>query len=429
MTLIRQLADRARQSREQLLRERRMATAEMPLKYWCQQAHFTTPASGTPEKAIQGLAAARKLLQKFDISPAELADHAGAPLSTLRGLIEQPDCHTPLVMVDCEDAVALDAESARKARAGAIRCFSQANWGSTLAFFRPAGLTLDGCIDDLFEVLPAVASERVEHYPIDGLIWPKVEHPNELVWLNERLGEIEHLLGLPEQRIKLQFLVESGYALAQLPELVKAVTPRLTGIIWGIADYAADVNLPELRNDHPSCDWARQVIVNVAGAVNVPAIDNMTLNYPTPLHRGEGLSLAQQQANKLKVLNALKEAYQDACHGIRLGMSGKWVGHPGQLLMVLAAYQGACSQAQLDQDIAEIELYQRSVASGSGATMIGRGEGDYMADRATDRHLRARLRRATAWGRLDAQRAASLGIINENEFWQLDARANPASEA
>jgi hypothetical protein len=97
--------------------------------------------------------------------------------------------------------------------------------------------------------------------------------------------------------------------------------------------------------------------------------------------------------------------------------------------MVLAAYQGACSQAQLDQDIAEIELYQRSVASGSGATMIGRGEGDYMADRATDRHLRARLRRATAWGRLDAQRAASLGIINENEFWQLDARANPASEA
>ena len=79
------------------------------------------------------------------------------------------------------------------------------------------------------------------------------------------------------------------------------------------------------------------MIVNVAGAVNVPAIDNMTLNYPTPLHRGDGLSLAQQQANKLKVLNALKEAYQDACHGIRLGMSGKWVGHPGQLLMVLAA--------------------------------------------------------------------------------------------
>lgn len=418
---LQQLADKAQQARQRLLIERRAATTEMPLKFWRQQAHFTSPASGTPEKAILGLAAARKLLQKFDISTAELADYVGAPLSVLRDLIEQPALHTPLVMVDCEDAVALNAASAQKARAGAIRCFSQASWGSTLAFFRPAGLTLDSCIEDLFTVLPAVAEGRTaQEYPIDGIIWPKVEHPAELAWLSETLGEIEHALGLPECQIKLQFLVESGYALAQLPELVKAVTPRLTGIIWGIADYSADINLPEVRNDHPSCDWARQAIVNMAGAANVPAIDSMTLNYPTPLHRGEGLSLVQQQANKMKVLHALKDAYVDACHGIQLGMSGKWVGHPGQLLMVLAAYQGALSQEQLDQDVEEVEIYQRSVDTGAGATMIGRSSGEYMADRATDRHLRARLRRATAWGRLDAQRALDLGIIGEEEFWQLN---------
>ena len=85
-------------------------------------------------------------------------------------------------------------------------------------------------------------------------------------------------------------------------------------------------------------DWAKYEIVNVAGSAGVPAIDCMTLNYPTPVHRGADLSEAQQQENKTKILGALKEVYNDALHGIELGMSGKWVGHPLQLLMVMAAY-------------------------------------------------------------------------------------------
>ena len=34
--------------RGELLKQRRALGAEMPLRYWNQQAHFTTPASGTP---------------------------------------------------------------------------------------------------------------------------------------------------------------------------------------------------------------------------------------------------------------------------------------------------------------------------------------------------------------------------------------------
>lgn len=414
------ISQKALREREQLIAQRNAASADMPLRFWNQQAHFTSPASGNPEKAITGLTAAAKIIGRFGITTEELADFTGADQAILDDLLNNPKNHTPLVMVDAEDAVALTEDSSAKAREGAKQVFSDADWGSTLAFFRPSGLGLDTCVGDLLEVLPAVAKGRSpEEYPIDGIIWPKPEHPEEITWVCNLLTEVEQALGLKQNQIKFQFLIESGYALNQLRELAQAATPRLTGLIWGIADYSADANLPVIQNDHPVCDWARYQLVNMAGALNVPAIDSMTLNYPTPVHRGADLTKQQQQENKQKILGALKDVFDEATHGIYLGMAGKWVGHPAQLLMVMAAYRNAIPQSQIDSDIEEIEAYNRAVAAGAGAAMIGEGKKEYMADRATDRHLRARLRRATAWGVLGADKALELEVITEEERLEL----------
>jgi citrate lyase beta subunit len=392
----------------------------MPLRYWNQQAHFTTPASGTPGKAIKGLGPAGKILTRFGISADELAETSGAPLDALKDLLEGENKHSPFVMVDVEDAVALTEESIHKARRGAVHCFTQEDWGPTLPFYRPAGLRLESCVADMITVLTEVAKDRApEDYPVAGIVWPKSEHPDEIAWVCDVLAKIEKKLGLTENQIKFEYLVESGYALNQIAEIAKACAHRLVGIVWGIADYSADANLPRIQNDHPLCDWARYEIVNIAGSLGVPAIDNMTLNYPTPIHRGADLSAEQQEDNKKKVLGALKEVYDDALHGIELGMSGKWVGHPAQLLMVMAAFREAIPQAQIEKDLKDIADYSQSVASGAGATMLGDGKAAYMADRATDRHIRARLRRATAWRRLDAARALELGLITETESKQL----------
>lgn len=416
----RRLGEEAQKKREKLLRDRTARSADMPLRYWNQQAHFTTPASGTPEKAIKGLSAVAKILEKFKISGEDIAEKTGAPLPAVLEILNGANKHSPFVMVDAEDAVAHTADSIAKARLGAVRCFTTQAWGPTLPFFRPAGLRLDTCVDDMLTVLPEVAKGRTpEQYPIAGIVWPKSEHPEELEWVCEILAGIEKQLGLRENQIKLEFLVESGYALNQISQLARVCAHRLAGIVWGIADYSADANLPVIKNDHPVCDWARYEIVNVAGALGVPAIDCMTLNYPTPVHRQATLTPQQEQENKDKILKALKEVYEDAVHGIELGMSGKWVGHPAQLLMVLVAYRGAIPEKQIQRDLKEIEAYSQSVAAGSGATMIGEGAAAYMADRATDRHLRARLRRATAWGILPAGKAFELGIISSAERDQL----------
>src|SRR5262245_41938058 len=110
---IREIAESARHG---LIEQRRALRADLPLRFWNQQAHFTTPASGTPEKAIRGLAPVGGLLEKFGLTAESIAEHSGASLEILKGLIDGADKHSPFVMVDVEDAVALNPETIRKAR-------------------------------------------------------------------------------------------------------------------------------------------------------------------------------------------------------------------------------------------------------------------------------------------------------------------------
>lgn len=416
------IVESALAQRQALLSQRQRNNVDLPLRFWRQQAHFTTPATGRPERALAGLEPVPGLLSRHQITLADVADHSGADQHLLNQLVtEFPQ--SPLVMIDAEDAVAGTQAATLQARAGAIDCFQRAEWGETLRFFRPAGLGLDSCVEDLSEVIAALVAPAADQHSssllLDGIIWPKIEHASEMRWLCELLTRLEHHLGLAENSIRLQFLVESASALQQLDKITEVARPRLCGIIWGAADYAADTGLQKWHNHHPLFDWARALIVNAAGAAGVPAIDAMTFNYPTPLYRGDDLSDHQRSANREKILTALTEVYADAVHGRDLGMSGKWVGHPAQLLMVQAAYRSQIDDQGIQRDLRDLESYQAALAEGVGATILGEGADAKMADRATDRDLRSRLRRAAALGVLPAQTARQAKLITEQEFSQL----------
>jgi citrate lyase beta subunit len=394
--------------RRELLADASRHSADLPLKFWQQQAHFTTPASDFAmlQKAIvNGHSSTTKILARFGIGTPELADTLGVHDTDVQAVLEG-DPRPPLVMVDGEDAQALRDDVVERGRENAVRVFNEVQWGHTLRFYRPSGMNLDFCVRDLFIVLTQAARERSsDDFPIDGIIWPKVEQPSQLRWVCDTLGAIERALGLPENRIKLQFLVESGWALANLPELVRVSMPRLAGIIFGIADYSADIMLPGIENNHFVCDYARATIVNLAGAIGVPAIDNMTVNYPVA-----DKSLSDTD-NRARILARLKECYDDALHGFGLGLTGKWVGHPAQLFAVMLADRTTFPEHQIETEVRKIEAYNQAVANELGATII---EG-VMSDRATDRHARNRLRRAIATGHLDATRGLALGLLTQSE--------------
>ena len=395
--------------RQDLRKEAASRTAELPLRYFRQQAHYTTPASDRAmiAKAVEGGSrATARILDRFGITANDLAGRVGLSEALVgQALDDDADHFAPLVMVDGEDAAALREDVVLAGRENAIEAFTSLDWGETLRFYRPSGLGLDYAVEDIVSVIASTADRGDGGLPIDGIIWPKAEHPAELVWLGDLLSRLETKLGLPEYTVKVEFLVESGWALANLADLALSVLPRLVGIIWGIADYSADVGLRGIRNAHPVAQWARAEIVNVAGAVGVPAIDSMTLNYPV------GDPALTTEENRLLILDRLVEVYEDAVQGAEMGMDGKWVGHPAQLFMVRLAYQTLMGPDMVARDLEDVRAYADSVDESVGATMI-RG---VMSDRATDRHLRRRLRRAVALGLLDVGEAIELGIVTKAE--------------
>ncbi len=390
--------------------------SKLPLRYWRQQAHFTTPAADDrmARKAVEeGTNAMPRLLAKWQIRPVDLAERIGADLALVEDMLERPR-RAPLVMLDGEDAQALRDEVVERGLSTAAQVLAKANWhgdgGASLRFFRPPGFELGTMARDLYRMLWALAEASCgDDLPLDGIVFPKIEHPEEADLLLTLLDEVEDELGLPCGHIRVALLIESGWAAAQLAAISQRAAPRLCALIFGLADYSADLGLPSIANDHPLADWVRAEIVNVAGAVGVPSIDGMTLDYPVA-----DPSL-DDAANRRRFLDRMALTYDDAVRARSLGMSGKWVGHPAQLFAVLLAFESSYSPETLEQEAAKLEAYRSSVEDDArGATIIG----GVMSDRATDRHARVVLRQAVAVGRFDPERALALGVIDSSELEQ-----------
>lgn len=411
---LREAIARADARRERLQVELAGRYARLPLRYWRQQAHFTTPAADgqMARKAVEGgTRATRRLLERWRIEPAELADRLGTDVALVDDLLQRPR-RAPLVMLDGEDAQALRDDVTEMGLRTAAEVLAEADWRgdgpATLRFFRPPGFALGPTARDLYTLLWALVERSgPAALPLDGIVFPKVDHPEEVDLLYAILSEAESALGLPDGQIRVAFLIESGWAAAQLADIAQHAAPRLCALIFGLADYSADLGLPQIANEHPLADWARAEIVAVAGAARVPAIDGMTLDYPV------ADPALDDASNRSRFLDRVALAHDDAVRARSFGMSGKWVGHPAQLFAVLLAYEAAFRREALEEEAAKLEAYRVAVEDDArGATIIG----GVMSDRATDRHARAVLRQAVAMGRFDPQRALSLGVIDASEL-------------
>jgi len=326
---------------------------ELEARYLVQMAHLTTPA--TVWKYVEAA-----------------ATRSGANL----------------VMLDLEDSIPRGNTSAlEEGRNNVIRAFRELDWGRRLRFFRPRGHELDPGHEDIKAIVSA-AGEK-----LDGLIYPKLEDPDEVRAIDRTLAAVEARLGLPNGRVKIQVLIESVAAEERVFEIV-AASPRLTALIFGAFDYWGSLQMVGVpyRTDHPLVDHCRARMVKAAASVGIPAIAEMTLNYPT-----KDKSEAEQRA-------ALDECRRDAEYAKSLGFRGKWTGIPAQTQIAVEVF--SIPDAIIAQAVEEAKLFLAAEREGRGATMI-KGK---MADRATDRINRVALRTAWALGRLDDETARELHI-------------------
>lgn len=389
--------------------------ADLPLRFWRQQAHLTVPARrDVATKALTGgTAPMTRILDRFGVEPRALAERLGVETDAVERLLDRPRA-APVVMIDAEDALAPTDAAAAQGRLDAIDALSTppGQAGSpSLRFFRPPGLALGTTAREVFSILWGLVERHgPAALPLDGVVIPKLDHPEEVDFVHEMLLEAERGLGIEEGSIRTAFLVESAACVDQLDAITVRASDRLCALIFGLADYSADLGLPSIANDHLLADWARACMINAAAAIGVPAIDGMTLAYPV------SDPTLGAQADRTRFLDRMALVYDDAIRAQECGMQGKWVGHPAQLFAVLLAFDSAFTPEALEREAAKLAAYAMAVdEAGSGVTVI---EG-VMSDRATDRHARVLLRRATAMGRFDTQRALRLGVIDASESDEL----------
>jgi len=246
---------------------------------------------------------------------------------------------------------------------------------------------LDPSHDDIIAIVRASGSM------LDGLVYPKAESAAEIESVDRTLTSIEELAHLPPGKIKIEILIESAVAVEEVFHIARA-SKRIAGLIFGSYDYWASLGIraSSYRSDHPLLNHARIRIVRAAAAVGVPAIAEMTTNYPT------------REKTDEQRLAAIEEFRRDSQLALSFGFTGKWTGIPEQA--ALAAELFRVSDDEVAAAIREARAFLQVERSGRGATMIG----GKMVDRANDRVNRSLLKTAYALGLVDRDLAIELGL-------------------
>ena len=158
-----------------------------------------------------------------------------------------------VLILDLEDAVAPGDKD--RARAAALAWLATRTPGGPTCALRVNGLRTRAGLDDLRALLQAGAAPEV-------VILPKTEAPAELRLADALLTEAGSAAGLVA-------LVKSAEGLEAAPAIARA-TPRLSGLMLGAADLAADLGAPAAWEP---LLYARSRLVAAAAAAGIEAID------------------------------------------------------------------------------------------------------------------------------------------------------------
>lgn len=262
------------------------------------------------------------------------------------------------VCLDLEDGVALNRKDAAR---GIIRsALSEIDFDGSERLVRINPLNSERGKADLEAVLPA--------HP-DGIVLPKVQSPDELVWLDGRLTRAEREHGWPPDSLALIAIIESARAFLNLIDICAAAA-RLQALIFGGEDYAHDVGAIRTA-EAVELLAARSLLVMHAAAYGLQAIDMVTVDF-----------------------RDLERVRREARMGAELGFTGKQIIHPAQVEPVQDAFTP--SPEEINRARALLEAFEQHQQRGAGAFAVD----GQMVDMPVIRQAENLLARARAAGKV-----------------------------
>ena len=175
---------------------------------------------------------------------------------------------------------------------------------------------------------------------------PKVTSPEQVSALLTCVELLEQRCSFPEGHIKIELMIETIQSIINpqglngIPALIAAGKGRVTSAILGTFDYTASCNIASHYQDHqhPSADFARQMMQVCLTGTPVNICDGITNIMPIGPHKGSELTDEQRAENVAVVHSAWREHFNNILHSLGLGFYQGWDLNPGQLPIRYAAF-------------------------------------------------------------------------------------------
>jgi citrate lyase subunit beta/citryl-CoA lyase len=180
---------------------------------------------------------------------------------------------------------------------------------------------------------------------LDGIVAPKIDHPDEVTGLARDLDEREDAAGMGRGSIPVIASIESARGLLAA-HAIAASTDRVIALLFGAEDFARDLSLPTEREaEAAELVFARSAVVVAAAAARKHALD--------------GIWPDVTDADGLR---------RNALQGRRLGFIGKSLIHPGQIAVCNEVFSP--SPAEISYARRVIDAFDEAQMKGHGAVAL-----------------------------------------------------------
>ncbi len=225
------------------------------------------------------------------------------------------------------------------------------------------------------EQIDRLVGEIGDH--LDGIVVPKVGRVADVERAASVVAEAEAEYGYPDGSIRLSIIVETGRARSDLREISKfGADSRLTGLVFGPVDYAAELGARDLGDGRPRWDSLLETLSNEASAAGLLAIG------------GPFDDLFKERAG-LTYYNA--DAYAEQVeHEAHLGLDGSWSLYPKQTIQANTIHMP--TPEELERDVSKIERFNAAKREGTGAVTLD----GQMVDEATFKVFRNTVQQVRA---------------------------------
>jgi citrate lyase beta subunit len=174
---------------------------------------------------------------------------------------------------------------------------------------------------------------------------PKITNAKEVAELARRLTRIENDGRLPFGSIRVEIMIETPRSIIDekgrvaLGELIEAAAGRCTSAHFGAYDYTSALGISATHQHlrHPSCNFARQLMLIAFAPLGVRLVDSVTTTMPVAIHRDEKLTDEQKNENRHSVHSGWREHFDNVTASMRNGFYQSWDLHPNQLVARYAA--------------------------------------------------------------------------------------------